>query len=82
MKTSAHILTAMLALSALSACGQSTGDRAVSGAGIGAGVGALGSAVAGGSGVTGALVGAGVGAAAGALTDSNQVDLGRPAWRR
>ena len=68
-------------LLSLAACGNSTGDRAISGAGIGAGVGALGSAVAGGSVGTGALIGAGVGAAAGGLTDKNDVDLGRPFWR-
>ncbi len=82
MQHSTHILTVLLMVSALTACGQSTGDRALSGAGIGAGVGALGSAVAGGSGTTGALVGAGVGAAAGALTNSNDVNLGKPVWRR
>ena len=78
-------LTALAAVSALlmtAACGQSTGDRAVSGAGIGAGVGAVGSAIAGGSVGTGALIGAGVGAAAGALTDERDVNLGKPALRR
>lgn len=69
------------ALFALTACGESRGDRALSGAGIGAGVGALGSAVAGGSGTTGALVGGAVGAAAGGLTDKNDVNLGKPVWR-
>jgi len=53
----------------------------LSGAGIGAGVGAAGSALAGGSGTTGALIGAGVGAASGYLTDRDDVDLGRPVWR-
>ena len=77
-----RISMALATLLFLTACGQSTGDRALSGAGIGAGVGALGSAVAGGSGVTGALVGAGVGAAAGAFTKQSDVNLGRPAWRR
>lgn len=68
--------TAMLA-----ACGETKGDRALSGAGIGAGVGAVGSAVTGGSPVTGALVGGAIGAAGGALTDSDDVNLGKPAWR-
>ncbi len=79
-----HIRKTILSLSLLpllAACGQTTGDRALSGAGIGAGVGALGSAVAGGSGTTGALIGAGVGAAAGALTDERDVNLGKPVWR-
>lgn len=79
VRTMALLSTALLALSA---CGQTTGDRALSGGAIGAGVGALGSGVAGGSPVTGAVVGGAVGAAAGALTDSDDVNLGRPAWRR
>ena len=74
-------LAIISALALLSACGQSTGDRAISGAGIGAGVGALGSAVTGGSIGTGAVVGGAVGAAAGDLTKSKDVDLGKPVWR-
>jgi len=71
-----------LMLLALSACGNTTQDRALSGGGIGAGVGALGSAVTGGSPVTGAVVGGAVGAAAGALTDEDDVNLGKPVWRK
>ena len=56
-------------------CGYTRGDRALSGAGIGAGVGAAGSAITGGDPVTGAAVGAGVGAATGALTDEDDIDL-------
>ena len=74
------IAVAALALS-LAACGESTSDRALSGAGIGAGVGAVGSALTGGSVGGGALVGGAVGAAAGGLTKSKDVDLGKPAWR-
>src|SRR3954449_8410933 len=43
----------------LAACGHSTTDRAISGAGIGAGLGAAGSLATGGRGVTGGLVGGG-----------------------
>jgi hypothetical protein len=64
----------------LTACGETMGDRAVSGAGIGAGVGLLGGALAGAP-LAGALVGGALGAGAGMLTTPNQVDLGRPAWR-
>lgn len=64
----------------LTACGESTGDRALSGAGIGAGVGLLGGALAGAP-LTGALLGGALGAGAGVLTSPGQVDLGRPAWR-
>lgn len=77
-----HVPSLLVMLGALAACGESTGDRALSGAGIGAGVGALGSAVTGGSGTTGALVGGAVGAAAGALTDKDDVNLGKPVWRK
>lgn len=65
---------------ALTACGSSTSDRALSGAGIGAGVGALGGWMVGNP-VGGALVGGAVGAGAGALTDKDQVNLGKPVWR-
>ncbi len=65
----------------VSACGQSQGDRALSGGAIGAGVGAVGSSLVGGSAVGGALVGGAVGAGTGALTNSNDVNLGKPAWR-
>ncbi len=75
------MISALLLVSTLTACGESKTDRALSGAGIGAGVGALGSAVAGGSGVTGALVGGAVGAAAGGLTNKNDINLGKPAWK-
>ncbi len=74
--------TAIAALLTISACGNTTSDRALSGAGIGAGAGAVGSALVGGSVGTGALIGAGVGAAAGALTDKDDVNLGKPVWRK
>jgi osmotically inducible lipoprotein OsmB len=73
---------AILSLVALGACGTSTSDRALSGGGIGAGIGAGTAAVTGGSPVTGGLLGGAAGAAAGGLTDSRDVDLGRPVWRR
>ena len=59
----------------VSACGYTKGERALSGAGIGAGVGAAGAAITGGSAITGAAVGAGVGAATGALTDADDINL-------
>jgi osmotically inducible lipoprotein OsmB len=69
-----------LALS-LSACGTTGGDRALSGGAIGAGAGAAVGAVTGMGIGTGALVGGAVGAGAGALTDENDIDLGKPIWR-
>lgn len=65
----------------LTACGESQSDRALSGAGIGAGAGAVTGAVVGGSPVTGAVVGGALGAAAGGLTDKDDINLGKPAWR-
>lgn len=76
-----HVVLAASLATLLSACGETKGDRALSGAGIGAGVGAVGSAVTGGSPLTGAVVGGAVGAAGGALTNKNDVNLGKPVWR-
>lgn len=69
-----------LSLLALAACGSSTSDRALSGGGIGAGVGLIGGAIVGAP-VEGALIGGAVGAGTGALTDEDDVDLGKPIWR-
>lgn len=60
----------------LSACGTSKSERALSGGGIGAGVGAVGAAVVGANPITGALVGGGVGAVTGAVTNKHQINLG------
>lgn len=76
------ILAAGLATSvlALGACGNNPGDRALSGAAIGGGVGLVGGALVGAP-VAGLAVGAAGGAAVGALTTPDQVNMGRPAWR-
>lgn len=73
-------LIASVSLLSLSACGHSTGDRALSGAGIGAAGGAVVGALAGNP-LAGAAIGGAVGAGAGALTTSDQVNLGKPIWR-
>ena len=65
----------------LAACGDTTGDRGLSGAGIGGAVGAVGGALVGAP-LAGAAIGAGVGAATGALTSPSTVDLGKPVWER
>jgi osmotically inducible lipoprotein OsmB len=70
------LATVTACLLALSACGESPGCRAATGAGIGAAGGAVVGAI-GGAPLTGALVGGGVGAAAGGLTSPNQVYAGR-----
>jgi osmotically inducible lipoprotein OsmB len=73
-------VTAAVALLMLSACGTSKTDRALSGAGIGAGAGALGGFLVGAP-VQGAVIGGALGAGAGALTDDDQINLGKPVWR-
>ena len=67
------VITA-LAAAFLSGCGTATGDRGLSGAGIGAGIGVIG-------GPPGMVVGGAVGAVAGMLSKPQQVNLGKPAWR-
>ena len=72
------ILTASLA-----GCGSSQFDRVSTGAGTGAGTGALIGLLGGPIGVgLGAAIGAGVGAVTGGATTSDQIDLGKPVWRR
>lgn len=66
---------------ALGACGDTKGDRALSGGAIGAGAGAVGGAMMGAP-VTGAVIGGAAGAATGAMTDKDQIDLGKPAWKK
>jgi osmotically inducible lipoprotein OsmB len=68
----------------LAACGETVGDRALSGAAIGAGSGAAIGAIAGGPAGAGlgAAIGAGVGGVGGAVTSPSAVDLGRPVWER
>ncbi len=55
-------------LTVLAGCGNSPGERALTGGAIGAGAGAGIAAVTGGRPLTGALIGGGVGALGGALT--------------
>jgi osmotically inducible lipoprotein OsmB len=78
----AFVAVTTLSLLALSACGTTTEDRALSGGGIGAATGAVAGAVLGGPILGATLLGGAVGAATGALTDSHNVDLGKPAWKQ
>jgi hypothetical protein len=80
MKTMGLAATLVISLLALTACGTSTSDRALSGGAIGAGVGAVGGALLGAP-LGGALIGGAVGAGTGAFTSADQVYLGRPVWR-
>jgi hypothetical protein len=68
------IALAMFTTLLLAACGTTQGDRGLSGAGIGAGIGIIG-------GPPGIVLGAAAGAATGMLTKPQQINLGRPIWR-
>jgi uncharacterized membrane protein len=81
MRTLQHFCLTAAIIAMLTACGDSKGDRALSGGAIGAGVGAVSGAVVGGSPVTGALIGGAAGAATGGLTDKKDINLGKPVWR-
>lgn len=59
----------------LGACGSRPGERALSGGAIGAGVGAVGSTLVGGSPWTGAAIGGAAGAVTGAVTDKDDINL-------
>ena len=65
---------AILCAVLLTGCGTTKGDRGLSGAGIGAGIGIIG-------GPPGMLVGGAVGAVVGMATRPDQINLGRPVWR-
>ena len=81
MRTSFKSFAAIAALVALSACGTTPGERAVSGGLLGAGAGAAIGSLSGNAG-TGALIGGAAGAATGALTDPCTLNLGDPWWRQ
>jgi hypothetical protein len=80
MKPTILAIALTLSVFSLTACGNTTGDRALSGGAIGAGGGAAAGLLFGSPG-TGALIGGALGAGTGALTDSDQIDLGKPIWR-
>ena len=64
-----------LVIATVAACGNTRGERTLSGAGVGAGVGAVGTAITGGSVLTGAAIGAATGAVIGAVSDRRKVRL-------
>ena len=71
MNSRRHMTLFALLLVALAGCGTTGGERAVSGAGLGA---------LGGYAVGAPAIGAISGAAAGAFTESDDIDLGEPIW--
>jgi osmotically inducible lipoprotein OsmB len=76
------VVAATVGLSlALAACGETQGERGLSGAAIGAGAGAVIGAVTPIGPAGGALIGGAAGAATGVLTTPSQVNLGKPVYR-
>ena len=67
-------IAALMALP-MTACGNTKGERALSGGAIGAGIGAVGAAATGGSVGGGAILGGAAGAATGAVTDKDDINL-------
>ena len=80
MQIFTKLAVALFLTSMLIACGSSTTDRTLSGAGIGAAGGAAAGAATGGNPVTGAVLGGAAGAAVGGLTDEDDFNLGDPLW--
>lgn len=70
------------AILALAACGSNQYDRAASGAALGAAAGVAGAAITENDLGTAAILGGVVGAGVGLATTANDIDLGRPVWRR
>ena len=68
-------ISVIFAATLLCGCGTAAGDRGLSGAGIGAGIGIIG-------GPPGVVVGGLVGAGVGLVSSPRAIDLGQPIWRR
>ena len=75
------LVLAVAVLVTLGACGETPGERGLTGAGIGAAGGAVIGAVTPIGPGAGALIGGAVGGVAGATTTPSQINLGKPAWR-
>jgi hypothetical protein len=70
-----RVVLIVISAAVLAGCGTQLGDRGLSGATIGAGVGVLG-------GPPGIVVGAVAGAGIAMVTKPSQVNLGKPFWER
>lgn len=70
-----HFVAGLIIVVTLAACGTRPGERALSGAGVGSAVGAVGTAVVGGPVLAGAAVGAAAGAIVGAVSDPSKIRL-------
>lgn len=73
---------AMFSMTALSGCGHTQFDRGMGGAMVGSATGATVGALTGMTIAQGAILGAAGGAIVGLATDSNQINLGKPFWRK
>jgi osmotically inducible lipoprotein OsmB len=78
----ATIVIGSITVLGLAGCGETKQDRALSGAAIGAGAGAAAGGLTGGSVLGGAALGGAAGAAGGYFTDKNDINLGKPLWKR
>lgn len=79
MNSQSRLLMSVSVISTLllvSACGNTPGQRALSGGAIGAGAGTVGAALLNANPVAGAIIGGAAGAVTGAATDKRQIDLG------
>ena len=72
-----HAALASLVVVALAGCGETRGERALTGGAIGAGAAAVGGAVLGYNPLTGAIIGGAAGAVGGALTKDRECDDAR-----
>jgi hypothetical protein len=70
-----RIVLVMIAAALLAGCGTQIGDRGLTGASLGAGIGVVG-------GPPGIIVGAVAGGVAGVVTKPSQLNLGKPLWQR
>jgi osmotically inducible lipoprotein OsmB len=74
MKKNSTMMLAMLMV--LTACGNTPGQRALSGGAMGAGAGTVGAVLLDANPVAGALIGGAAGAVTGAATTKKQIDMG------
>jgi len=76
MSVYSKLMVALVLVTFLAACGDTPGQRALSGGAIGAGVGAVGAAALDANPLEGAAIGAGAGALTGAVTKKRDIDFG------
>lgn len=70
-----HVVAGVIIIVALTACGTNPERRALTGGGIGAAAGAVGTAIVGGPVLAGAAIGAAAGAVVGAVSDPRKINL-------